>query len=240
MVEGGAATSAKLTFRLAAPLAALGLAMGLVACTGMRHLATEPAPGVNLAGTWKLDPQHSTDSRAALQALLKAGRRGERAGAYGGPSGGPVRRQGGGPPGAGSSSDDALLAMGPVDTFPPDISLQKSLLAGGDWLKVEQRPEEIVIANAESSRSYVPGEHSVVGVPGGVADQRSGWKGREFWIILKPQVGPSATEKLRLSPDGKQLIETIEVGSDGRIPRLDVTRVYVPAHEVPSDVPSED
>lgn len=132
------------------------------------------------------------------------------------------------------------LGMG-MNDFPPDIALQQSLLAGGDWLKIEQRPDELVITNADASRSFVPGQRSVVSVPSGVADQRTGWKGREYWIILRPQVGPSATEKLKLSDDGKRLIETIEVGSEGRVSRLEVRREYVPAGSIPlSPVPSGD
>jgi len=136
-------------------------------------------------------------------------------------------------------SDAALLAPPPM-VFAPDLSLQRSLLANGDWLRIEQRPGEIVISNAESSHTYVPGERSVVSVPGGVADQRSGWKGRAYWISLKPQVGPRATETFALSPDGKQLIETIELGKDGRVPSLTVKRTYDPTREPPSAVPTDD
>jgi|GEM_PF-723777 len=230
-------------FAFRSHLVILGLAVSLAGCAGMGRLSDQPPPDVNLTGTWKLDPQRSTDAGKALQALVKAGQRG-RARSHGehGGGDGPSGRQGGatGQSGLeGTGSDDALLA-GPAIAFPPDISLQKSLLASGEWLKIEQRPDEIVISNAETSRSFVPGERSVVSVPGGVADQRSGWKGREYWIEIKPQVGPSAIEKLKLSPDGKQLIETIDVGSEGRIPRLEVTRVYVPTREAPSALPSED
>lgn len=205
----------------------------------MSRMSAEPPAAVSLAGAWRLDPRHSTDSGKALDALLRSARRGMRARRHAPMLGerGPAGAQG-----SASSADDALLDLdGPLNTFPPDISLQKSLLAGGDWLRIDQRPDALVITNAETSRSFVPGERSVVSVPSGVADQRSGWKGREYWIELKPQVGPSATEKFKLSADGKQLIETIEVGSEGRIPRLDVTRVYVPAHDLPAaPLPSDD
>jgi hypothetical protein len=210
--------------------AALALAGSLAACTDLTRLSAEAPADVNLAGTWKLDPLHSTDSGKALADLMKNARRAQRSERRYGTMGGQ----------AGYGSDAALLALPPM-RFGPDISLQKSLLAGGDWLTIQQRQGEVVIANAESSRTYVPGERSVVSVPGGVADQRSGWKSHEYWISLKPQVGPSATETFKLSPEGKQLIETIDIGRDGRIPRLKVTRVYLPTREAaPSQVPSED
>lgn len=196
----------------------------LAACTSLKP---ETPQGVNLAGTWKLDPQHSTDSRKALDDSLKNARKARQ----------PRARAGG----LGGYGEDAALLAEPPLQFAPDVSEQKSLLANGDWLKIEQRADEIVISNARSSHSYVPGERSVVSVPGGVADQRSGWKGNEYEITLKPQVGPSSTQTFKLSPDGKQLLETIEIGRDGRIPSIKVTRVYVPTQEgAPSAVPSED
>lgn len=228
----------------AARCAALVLAAALAACTSLSRLSADAPPSVDLTGSWKIDPAHSTDSGKALQDLMKRASRARRSGSAGAGAGGFAGRgpRGGGPGGGGpeGSGDDALLT-GPGEEAPaPDIALQRSLLAGGDWLKIEQRPGEMVITNADHSRSFVPGERSVVSVPSGVADQKSGWKGKEYWIELKPQVGPSASEKLRLSPDGKQLIQTIQVGSDGRIPRLEVTRVYLPTQDIPTSVPSVD
>jgi hypothetical protein len=202
--------------------ALLGVAGCLAACTTMK---TETPAGVNLAGTWKLDPQHSTDTHKALDDLQKTARKGQQ----------PRVRTG-----IPSFNSDAALLADPPMVFAPDVSEQKSLLANGDWLKIEQRQDEIVISNGQTSHSYVPGERSVVSVPGGVADQRSGWKGQGYEITLKPQVGPSSTQTFKLSSDGKQLIETIEIGKEGRIPALKITRVYVPTQEPPSSVPSED
>jgi len=210
---------------------ALLTALGLAACVAGG--SAEAPANVNLAGTWKLDPQHSTDSRKALADLTKTARKEtdrERARANAPPFGGFP----------GGANSDAALLQQPRMVFGPDLSLQRNLLASGDWVKIEQRPDEFVISNGETSRSYVPGERSVVSVPGGVADQRSGWKSGGYWINLKPQVGPSATETFKLSPDGKQLIETIDIGRDGRIPAVKVTRVYVPTQEPPSALPSED
>ena len=203
------------------------LAGSLAGCTSMTRMSADAPANVNLAGTWKLDPKSSTDTRKALDDLMKAARR----------TPGPRARAGGL---GGYGSDAALLAPPPM-VFAPDISLQKRLLAHGDWLKIVQKPDEVVISDGDSSRSFVPGERSVVSVPGGVADQRTGWKGREYWIVLKPQAGPTATETFKLSAGGMQLIETIEIGRDGRIPSLKVTRVYSPTQEEPpSAVPSQD
>src|SRR6185437_8829145 len=113
----------------------------LAACTGMSRVSADTPAGVNLAGTWKLDPQHSTDSRKALDDLQKTARKAQ-----------PRARAGG----LGGGSDAALLAP-PTMVFAPDVSEQRSLLANGDWLKIEQRPDEVVISNVQGSRSYIPG-----------------------------------------------------------------------------------
>jgi hypothetical protein len=209
----------------------------------MRHVSDEAPPGVSLTGSWQLDAHLSTDSRQALKQLVPPRKGQHPPGSGGADSGGPVDTGDQGPPGppGGGRGGGGLSRQYGLDAndFPPDISLQASLLAGGDFLKIEQRPGELIIANGETTRSFVPGEKSVVSVPSGVADQQSGWKGKEYWIELKPQVGPRATEKLRLSDKGDQLIETIDVSSEGRVKALHVTRVYTPTGNIPIALPGE-
>lgn len=204
-----------------------------------------------LAGTWKLDPQLSTDTRTALQHIVPKLRKrpnesgddditdasGESSGADNGAGTG--QGPGGGQgQGRRTRSDPLLDEENPG--YPVDISLQRSLLTGGDYLKIQQRPDEFVVWNGDTTKSYVPGEESVISVPSGVADQRSGWKGKKYWIAIRPQVGPAVTEEFRLSDDGKHLIETIDVASDHRVRSLKVTRVYDPAQVVPLNVPAGD
>lgn len=88
------------------------------------------------------------------------------------------------------------------------------------------------------TNDYVPGEHSVVSVPHGVAVRRSGWRGKGYWIELHPEFGPQVTERFRLEHAGKRLVETIDIASDGPVRELKVTRVYVPARDIPTLLPS--
>jgi hypothetical protein len=240
---------------IATRLALVCLAAVLADCTAMSRVADEPPPGVTLAGNWQLDTHLSTDPRQALKQLVPPRKGKPPPGGNGADTGAPVDtgEQGppstggtGGPGGGGGGRGGRGGAGGPqftsspdTNNFVPDITLQQSLLAGGEFLKIEQRDGEFVIANGENTRSFVPGEKSVISVPSGVADQRSGWKGKEYWIEIKPQVGPKVTEKLRLSDKGDQLIETIDVGSEGRVKPLHVTRVYVPARDIPITLPGE-
>src|SRR6185312_15942090 len=98
--------SVDLPERLWACAAALCLAGALSACADMSRVATEPPAGTDIAGTWKLDPQHSTDSRKALDELMKDARKAR---------GGPRARVGMSDYG----SDAALLAPPPM-VFAPD------------------------------------------------------------------------------------------------------------------------
>ena len=224
----------------------VGVAAALAGCTS---LSDQAPPGVLLAGMWKLDPELSTNSRAALQKLVRAGPRGtssygsnsDASDASSGDDSGTGGGQGnGGQQGGGRRHRSQSIYQGLEEPtgYPVDLSLQRSLLSGGDYLKIEQRPGEFDVSNGDTSDSYVPGQKSVVSVPSGVADQRTGWKGKEYWIEIRPQVGPSVTEKFRLSDDGKRLIETISVGSEGRVRKLDVTRVYEPATAIPTALPA--
>jgi hypothetical protein len=59
-----------------------------------------------------------------------------------------------------------------------------------------------------------------------VADQLTGWSGRDYMVYLTPQIGPAVKESYTLSPDGRQLLVKIEVGSEGKNKAMTVTRTY--------------
>ncbi len=107
---------------------------------------------------------------------------------------------------------------------------------GADGMTIEQSPDRFVIVRGESRRSYTPGGHSVVSVEDGVADQASGWKGREYMIDVRPQVGPHLNERFALTADGK-LVEKVVLEENG-LPKLEFTRVYdkgeAPARGLPT------
>jgi hypothetical protein len=110
--------------------------------------------------------------------------------------------------------------------YRPPLDFQTNALLGGQWLKIQQTDTEVSIVDAARSHSYTPGEHSVVSVSSGVADQVSGWSGRTYLVVLKPQIGPEVKERYALSADGHRLIVKIEVASEGRNQAMTVTRTY--------------
>jgi hypothetical protein len=229
------------------------LTLALSGCSSLGGPSAAAPAGVNFSGIWKLDTRLSTDTQAALRQIVphergkrhrgssdssgSAGGDGDGDGGGGGGGGG---RGGGGDRGGGSYGQ--LRAGGGGETFsmPIDISLQRSLLQGGDYLQIAQRDGEFVVANGDTTHSYVAGERSVVSVPNGVADRSCGWKGKEYWIELHPEFGPSVSEKFRLEDGGKRLVETIEVAGEGRVRSLKVVRVYDPTTRIPTMVPLGD
>lgn len=216
----------------AAALALLAALLGAACGTG--RLRPDTPPGVNLSGTWILKHDLSDDPVALLdrfQRDLAKKRRGfdpalanasavasgtAEAGASAPPTGQRVRIQ---RPAHRSGYARAL-----------EYQLRSSELT------IEQSANRFALARGDSRRSYTPGGESVVSVVNGVADQRSGWTGREYVIDVAPLVGPRVTERFGLSSDGRQLIERISVVEKG-LPKLEFTRVYERGTPTPRALP---
>jgi hypothetical protein len=225
--------------RLTASLGCFVLA-SLVACSNLPRVHDAPPPNYSIAGVWELNPALSSDEKkvlASLQPKPRGGRRGPANGSGGADGSGPGDKP------APEVIYDPTTDLPPIDlsgnahvfgngganerdTYRPPLDFQNNALLGGQWLKIRQTDSEVSIVNAATSRSYTPGERSVVSVPSGVADQVSGWSGRDYDIYLKPQIGPSVRETYTLSADGRQLLVKIEIGSEGRNQAIKVSRTY--------------
>jgi hypothetical protein len=192
-----------------------------------------PPPGYSIAGVWELNAALSADTDKSLAAVQPK------------PRSGPGSGRGGAQP-APEIINDPTTDLPPIDTSPaasrkrpatyanggqnnvylPPLDFQTNTLLGGQWLVIRQTDAEVDIANAAESRSFTPGEKSVVSVPSGVADQVTGWSGRDYVVALTPQIGPAVKETYTLTADGRQLRVAINIGSEGRNKPLKVTRVY--------------
>jgi hypothetical protein len=202
----------------------------------------QPPPNVSLAGVWELNPALSSDTDKTLAALQPKPRTGPGSGRGAGKG----RDPGSGEAPAPAIINDPTTDLPPVDPtgadrnarpayfneqyernqYRPPIDFQTNALLGGQWLKISQSDTEMVIANAAATRHFTPGQQSVVSVTSGVADQVSGWSGRKYVVSVRPQVGPKIEESYALSPDGRQLLVAISVGSEGRNQAIKVSRVY--------------
>jgi hypothetical protein len=193
----------------------------LCGCFGPRVGAEAPA-GASLAGNWKLDPAASDDPLKTLSHMrAEAAKIIERNNANsptggGGPAGGPAADD----PGARGPRRDPLARS-------PMAHIIQDVMGRGEYLSVRETPQEVVFDYGSYHRSFTPGAHSVVSAEGGVGDQSSGWKGRQYVIYVKPQNGPEVTETYSLSEDGKQLSDKVHVSSY-ELPAVELTRIYRP------------
>lgn len=232
----------------AAALVAATLVSG---CVG-GHLSAETPPGTRLQGVWKLnradsdDPQKIIDTlRAEAQkkirrAMSAAGQEpmpGER-------DGSPRRGRGGVDSGEQQAqAEDFALQHGP-GTDPlhnsPTMHALRDILQRSDYLTIRESPEQVSFDYGTTVRSYTPGAHSVVSSENGVADQNSGWSGKEYVIHIRPQVGPAIVEEYSLSPDGRRLIVKSHIGPF-ELSKVNLTRVYDPTGAVvPNSGPSNE
>ena len=116
----------------------------------------------------------------------------------------------------------------------------RDVLQRGEYLTVKQSSEQVSFDYGNVKRSYTPGGHSVVSSETGVADQTSGWDGKEYVIKIRPQLGPSIVEEYGLSPDGKQLIVKTQIGPF-ELRKVELTRVYdATSAVVPNSGPSNE
>jgi hypothetical protein len=218
----------------------------LAGCAGSRLSPDAPA-GVNLAGAWKLNRSASDDPQKVLdrmraEAFKRIGRRVTAAPRPDG-RGGATRTQ----------PEDLPLEEEPAPVRAshgaarPDPLLRSPMahalltsIARGDLLTVRQGPGQFALDYGTSQRSFTPGAHSVVSAESGVADQTSGWKGREYVINVRGQLGPDVTERYGLSADGRHLVAKLHIATE-ELSAVDLTRVYDPTDETaPRQLPTND
>lgn len=214
-------------------------AAALAGCAGSPKAET-PA-GISLAGVWKLNHAASDDPqqviakmRAQAQRIIARASAGTEESTRGGPGG----RGGAGGTG-GAQPPDTNPALTPEEPstggrgarrpdplqYSPMMHALSAVLARGEFLTVRQSSEQLVFDYGTTARSFTPGAHSVVSAEMGVADQVSGWEGREYAIYVKAQLGPNIQDRYGLSADGQRLMEKIRIGP-AELPAVALTRVY--------------
>jgi len=239
-------------WKIHATLCLLGATAVLPGCIS-GPVAEMPA-GVALAGHWKLDRTLSDDPQVLIahmrEKAWKIIRRAYPTAADSGPPPGGARG------GAQQSPDQNPMLSGaeavgdasgqhvrprpdPLERSPMMHTL-RAALARGDFLTVQASSEEFVLDYGNTVRRFTPGAKSVVSSDLGVADQESGWKGREYVINVRAQVGPNVTESYGLSADGQHLIEHLGIGP-AELPAIELKRVYDRTTETaPRSLPTTD
>jgi hypothetical protein len=234
-------------------------AAALAGCGSVGRFDPAPAHTVDLSGSWILDRAASDDPKPLMEKLRPKPPKHrwdmppdggpdddlgppEGGGQDGGGQGG--GRQGGGRSrrGGGSQEQPQLVYRNNNDayTYSTVMKVLQADLARADSLTIRQAPDRFTLDYGSAVRNFTPGAVSVVSAAWGVADQSSGWKGREFIIQVKPQTGVASVESFSLTEDGTHLVEELHLGGGG-FPAVKLKRVYDRAdHPVPRDVPTND
>jgi len=195
---------------------------------------------MRLAGDWKLDPAHSDDLGKAveeLRAQQAKGRheRGEEQpqqglGGYGG-----HRRGGGGDQGGqqGSEGGQGEGSSGPEGGeqgvgagVAPRVSAVDELMSNvpqGDYLRIKVSSGAFTVISGDSSDEYTPGVESDISAVQGDAQQFTGWKGTDYVIDTKPQLGAEIIQTFSQTKDGA-LSMTVRLSGSGI--HFTFTRIY--------------
>jgi hypothetical protein len=217
------------------------LATGMLAGCGIARLDETPSRTVDMSGSWVLDRSASDDPQPLLDKLRPkpVNNRGwgqppddgtglppddtGPPGSGGPPSGGGGRSRRGG----GGQGQPQLVYRNNNDAFTHGnvIKMLQADLARAGAISIRQAPDQFTIDYGSGVRSFTPGSISVVSASWGVADQSSGWKGKDFVIQVKPQTGVASYEKYSLSEDGQRLTEELQLGG-GEYPSIKLKRVY--------------
>ena len=233
----------------AAAIASTFLAVTLLSgCIG-GHLAAEAPTGPPLTGIWKLNRTASDDPQKVIEPLREEAQKKIRRAMSAPP---PMEGQGGGGPHrrgqGGADSSDQIPDLGPPQHGPgmdplrnsPTMHALREVLQRSDYLTIRESPEQVSFDYGTTVRSYTPGAHSVVSSENGVADQTSGWDGKEYVIHIRPQIGPAIVEEYGLSPDGKHLIVKTHIGPF-ELSKVNLTQVYDHSSSVvPNSGPSNE
>jgi hypothetical protein len=230
--------------------------VALAGCGSVGRFDPAPAHTVDLSGSWTLDRTLTDDPKPLIEKLRSQPAKhrwdtppDDEMGDDSGPPQGGGRQGGGGQSGgrsrrggSGSQGQPQVAYQNNNDAYTHSTVMKMLLadLARAESLTIRQDPDRFTLDYGSAVRTFTPGAVSVVSAAWGVADQSSGWKGREFVIHVKPQMGVASVESFSLTEDGKHLVEELHLGG-GEFPAVKLKRVYDRAdHPVPRDVPTND
>jgi hypothetical protein len=216
------------------------MAVAVTGCGSVGRFDPNPAHAVDLSGSWTLDRAASDDPKPLFEKLRPKPVKhrwdmppDEGLDDDSGPPEGGGQQGGGGQRGGGRSrrggSQDQPQAVYRTNndayTHSTVTRMLQADLARAESLTIRQEPERFTLDYGSAVRNFTPGAVSVVSASWGVADQSSGWKGRQFVIHVKPQTGVASVESFSLTDDGKHLVEELRLGG-GDFPAVKLKRVY--------------
>jgi hypothetical protein len=214
--------------------------VALAGCGSVGRFDPSPARSVDLSGSWTLDRTLSDDPKPLIEKLRPQPAKhrwgtppDDEMGDDSGPPQGGGRQGGGGQSGGrsrrggGSQGQPQVTYQNNNDAYTHSTVMKMLLadLARAESLTIRQDPDRFALDYGGSVRTFTPGAVSVVSAAWGVADQSSGWKGREYVINVRPQSGVASSESFSLAPDGNHLVQQLRLGG-GEFPTVKLKRVY--------------
>ena len=196
-----------------------GSALLISGCATTKVSGTAPE-GVDLSGTWELNPQLSEDTQGTIAMALGKGRSsrgaGGRSGRGDGMRGGREKSGTGGRGGAGGGDRGNNL-----------VQLANELSPATRKVAIEQSASALVVQYGDQrERQYIFGEETVAPVAGDDAEQISGWQDNQYVIQTETDNGSTVTERFTLSPDGERLMIALTLESKQLSNPVTVTRVF--------------
>jgi hypothetical protein len=222
----------------------------LAGCVSGPNLDPAPVAGTTLAGVWKLDPALSDDPKKVfakavpkrspqqVPGTMGGRRRGGRGGQNPRPDDTPDDTLGGYPAGYPGDPYGGRDFRDPLQRSPYAPMLEDDAFRS-EVITIKQSPSAFIIDYGSSTRRLTPGSKSVVSDVRGVADQSTGWSGKEYVIDKRSQDGPNVSEHYSLANGGKQLVVKMTMGGNG-FPAVKLTRVYDAAGAQTRGFPTND
>jgi hypothetical protein len=207
-------------------LSAVALAaVALLAATGFDAV---PSRGVDLSGSWKLNPALSDDAEHMLAEQQRKERerymqwRKQEERMY--PPGAPPIDVDAPAPGTQRSREPSSARRASMKRH--DENLYR-MLAISDTLVIHQEASSVDIVSAVESRRVIAGSRTQVSLPEGeLADSKVGWDGQWFVIQRSVRGGPRVVEKYRLRPKTAQLEYQMAWSGNSEIAGMKIKRVF--------------
>lgn len=210
--------------------AVLAIGIAVTIFSSISPADTPPEEHPDLSGTWELNEELSDDFRQKMMEARRSGRlggprsggggMGGGRGGFGGGMGGGRGGMGGGQRGGRSGNWDGER---PPGEGPPGI------LRGIELLQIEQTASTVTIRYSDDSeRILLPdGKKQESELPNGDSLVTSAvWKNDQLIVTAKRKEGGKTTEWYQSYADGERLIVKLDLPGRGRLPAIQLKRVY--------------
>lgn len=228
-----------------------GCAIALISTAAMAGLKAKPPKGVELSGTWQIDPYRSDDPTAVLDQARSEMREqgGSRRGGmrHGGrfpgggggfPGGGGESPGGGGFPGGGGGgwghhggmgggargSGSGGSGSGGGSGASPRQMLG-DLAANPEKLSFSSTGHTLKITAGETNTECAAGVKVAISDANGDAERNCGWDGRAWVVETARGKNFTRTDRYEISKDGKTLTY-VTTATGARMPRIKISRTY--------------